>query len=279
MKDNKMTKRLLSILSNTPAISLSYSEIAGTLQLVKKEKPFLNAAISELLANGTIRKERKKYRLNKPVKSSLPSPTPLNPKLIEGIFDATSLSRNFSFAFVRTPDKDYYVSAEDTLNAYHNDTVAVEPKIRRGHQEYGIIRKIIRRSSDQLAGDIVKMGKRWTFVCSNPKIHNWFEISDTMGAVEGDKVILTVTNWGSPIAGKLPMGKITEILGKSGDPHVELLAVIRQYNLPLEFPQDVVEAANLLPDNVLAEDIGKRKDLRTLFTFTIDPASAKDFDD
>lgn len=279
MKDNAINQRILSLLADNHAISLSYNEINNILQLTRKEKAALSEALAALLSSGKISKERKKYKITKPPRTSLPSPTPLNPKLIEGIFDATPLSRNFSFAFVRTPNKDYFIGAEDTLNAYHNDVVAIEPKIRRGNQEYGLIRKIVKRSSEQLAGDIVKMGKRFTFVCSNPKIHNWFEVSDTMGAVEGDKVILTVTNWGSPLAGKAPVGKITEILGKSGDPHVELLAVIRQYNLPLEFPEEVVEAANQLPDKVLQEDISKRRDLRNLFTFTIDPASAKDFDD
>jgi ribonuclease R len=279
MKSNNITQRILSIMATSNPNGLTYGELTNSLQLNKKDKALLSEAISAMLSNGTLRKERKKFRLSKPVKTTIPSPTPLNPKLIEGIFDATPLSRNFSFAFVRTPDKDYFIGAEDTLNAYHNDVVALEPKIRRGHQEYGVIRKIVKRASEQLAGDIVKTGNRWTFVCSNPKIHNWFDVSDTMGAVEGDKVILTVTNWGSPLTSKPPVGKITEILGKSGDPHVELLAVIRQYNLPLEFPDDVINAANKLPDKIGKEVLSQRKDLRSLFTFTIDPVSAKDFDD
>lgn len=92
-------------------------------------------------------------------------------------------------------------------------------------------------------------------------------------------MILTVTNWGLQLEGKMPRGNITEILGVSGDPQVELLAVIRQYKLPLDFPDEVLAEVQKLPVEPGEAEIKKRKDLRQLFTFTIDPASAKDFDD
>jgi len=279
IKHDAITLQLKDLFMQNNNRALSYNEINNALKLNKKEKHKLSDALSALLASHTVIKDKKKYRLAKAPKSFAPVPVIKNPNLIEGTFDATPLSRNFSFAFVRTPDKDYFIGAEDTLNAYHNDVVAIEPKLRRGKQEYGIIRKIVRRSSDKLAGDILKVKNRWTFVCSNPKIHSWFEVSDNAGAVEGDKVILSVTNWGLPLSGKLPVGKITEILGKSGDPQVELLAIIRQYNLPLEFTDEVMDAANQLSDVIDDTEIKKRHDLRDLYTFTIDPASAKDFDD
>ncbi|MDD4310609.1 MAG: RNB domain-containing ribonuclease, partial [Candidatus Cloacimonetes bacterium] len=292
MKDNSVTKKIRDYYALNSSVNLSYNELFNVLQLSKKEKGLLSDALAELLNSGTLRKERKKYQLVNQTKSVQfqnstrnartafrPSPTSINPNLIEGVFDATPLSRNFSFAFVRGAEKDYFIGAEDTLNAYHNDVVAIETKVRRGNQEYGIIRKIVKRFSENLAGDLVKMGTRWTFVCSNPKIHNWFEVTDTMGAIEGEKVILTVLNWGNPISGKAPIGKVTEVLGKSGDPQVELISVIRQYNLPLDFPDNVLEAANKLSDVISPSVLNKRFDLRDKFTFTIDPASAKDFDD
>lgn len=299
---NTLKDALLSRFSDNPHISLSYNEIVSFMQLNKLQKKALGELLTELVTEGVLKKDKRKYSLLSPTlaaklnlpgkpartfttrKEQLPDPKKpdleiKNPRLIEGIFDATPLSRNLSFAFVRTPDRDYYIGAEDTLNAYHNDLVALEPKYQKGRQDYGIIRKIVKRASEQLAGDVMKVGKRWTFVCSNPKIHNWFEVSEIADAKEGDKVILTVTNWGSPIQGKLPVGKVTEVLGKSGDPQVELLAVIRQYGLPLEFPDEVIQAANALQTDLKSTDYLDRRDLRKLFTFTIDPVSAKDFDD
>ncbi len=281
---NDLETAVISYFSENPHFSLTYNELVGALSLNKTQKGILGELLSRLVEKGTLIKDKRKFSLKQasaPLSADNATTASIkaNPNLIEGIFDATPLSRNFSYAFVRTADRDYFIGAEDTLNAYHNDTVALEPKYQKGRQDYGIIRKIIKRASEQLAGDVVKLKNRWTFVCSNPKIHNWFEVSDIGGATEGDKVILSVTNWGSPIGGKLPVGKVTEVLGKSGDPHVELLAVIRQYNLPLEFSTEVTEAANQLSDTLSPEAIRTRRDLRDVFTWTIDPISAKDFDD
>jgi len=234
---------------------------------------------------GKLIKEKKRYRLSQPPQEkAAPSPLPkaekaISVRLIEGICDATSLSRDRSFAFVRSADRDFFIDSEDTLNAYHGDKVLIEPHSRKGRGEYGIVRRIVERANTQIPGDIANVKNRWIFVASNPKIHNWFEINDLGGAEPGKKVILTVSNWGLQIEGKMPRGNITEILGPSGDPQVELLAVIRQYNLPLDFPSEVLDEVQLLPAEPTAADISKRKDLRGLFTFTIDPASAKDFDD
>jgi ribonuclease R len=240
------------------------------------------------MLDGKLIKERKRYKLSYECKSSLQKPimkeqsndhTSRSAKLIEGIFDATSLARDRSFAFVRTAAKDYFVDSEDTLNAYHNDVVLIEPQSRRNRGEHGVVRRIVKRANEQIPGGISKAKNKWIFVASNPKIHSWFEVNELGGAVPGQKVILTVTNWGDHLSGKMPGGKITEVLGQSGDPQVELLAVIRQYQLPLSFPDEVLEEVQNLPLEPDEHEIIKRKDLRDIYTFTIDPASAKDFDD
>lgn len=277
MNNNDIRERILQLFSRSNAIALSYNELCNDLQLSKKEKALLSEILSSLIESGVLRKDKRKYR--SVAKSPEASPTPQSSSLLEGTFDATPLSRDFSYAFVRTPDKDYYISAEDTNNAFHNDKVAFEAKYRRGRQEYGIISRIISRANETMAGDIIPMGSRWVFVCSNPKIHKWIEITDTAGANQGDKVILKVSNWGNPAMNIPPSGAITEILGKSGDPQVELMAVIRQYDLPLEFPLEVMQAVQLLPAELNSSHYHNRRDLRELFTFTIDPVSAKDFDD
>jgi ribonuclease R len=283
MKDNNIEQTILSILSEQYPKGMTYTEICTIVGSTKKTKSLVSQSLSELLLNGHLIKERKRYRLSNPPQQQEQEKTARTEQrsaaLIEGTFDATSLSRDRSFAFVRTAEQDYFIDSEDTLNAYHNDTVLIEAKSRRGRGEHGVVRRIVKRANELIPGDISKVQNRWIFVASNPKIHNWFEINDLGGAKPGEKVILTVTNWGNHLSGKLPGGKITEVLGPSGDPQVELLAVIRQYQLPLEFPQVVVDEVNGIPDRISKAEISKRQDLRKLFTFTIDPASAKDFDD
>ncbi len=288
MKDSNIENTIISILEDVYPKGYTYSEIVSLTGSTKKTKSSVSKSLAAMLLDGKLVKERKRYRLSREperqparasVKNAEQTPKQVSPNMIEGQFDATSLARDRSFAFVRGKDKDYFVDSEDTLNAYHNDTVLIETKTRCGNKEYGIVRRIVKRANHLIPGDVSKLKNKWIFVASNPKIHNWFEISDLGVAKPGLKVILEVTNWGNPQSGKMPVGKITEVLGESGDPHVELLAVIRQYQLPLEFPDDVTSEVAALSEDIDEAVIKKRKDLRNLFTFTIDPASAKDFDD
>lgn len=288
MNDIDIEQRILAKLTDMYPNGLTYSEICSYIGLTKKNKSSVSQILSTLLLAGKLHKERKRYKLvSKPhrmetvtINSSkkLNATSTPNPQLIEGIFDATSLAKDRSFAFVRSTDKDYYIDSEDTLNAYHNDVVMIEAsKSSRG--EHGIVVRIVKRANENIPGDIAKVKNKWIFLPSNPKIHNWFNINELGTAKPGDKVMLTVTNWGDHNSGNLPCGNISEILGPSGDPQVELLAVIRQYQLPLEFPPEVLSEVQQMPLDIGKEEIKRRHDLRKLYTFTIDPASAKDFDD
>ncbi|HOH47050.1 MAG TPA: RNB domain-containing ribonuclease, partial [Candidatus Cloacimonadota bacterium] len=274
--DQNTVIRLFEESGNYP---LSYNEIVVACSATKSTKPKIKAAIGQLMELGVLQKNRKKFSLIESKPKIEPSPISKSPQLKEGTFDATSLARNYSFAFVRTPDGDFFVSSEDTLNAYHNDKVLVEPFYKQGKPDFCRVRQITERANTRMAGDIKQSGTLTIFVCSNPKIHNWFRIENPEADQEGKKVILEVTNWGNPKASKTPIGKVVEILGESGDPATELLAVIRQYQLPLEFPEAVLDALDEIPEDISREEIDRRTDLRQLFTFTVDPASAKDYDD
>ncbi len=281
MKNKQLSERVLAHFAGDVHAAYSYNELVYQLGLVKKEKSLLSETLQELLSSGQLIKKSRKFALSATPKSETqPQPAPVSSsRLIEGIFDATPLAKNQSYAFVRTENGDFYINAEDTLNAYHGDAVAIEPHFRKGKSDFAYVRKIVKRANSTVAGDIRSSGKHSYFISSNLKIHNWFEVSDQGTAKEGDKVVLEVTNWGNPVLGKMPVGKVTEVLGPSGDPQVELMAVIRQYQLPLEFPPEVQAEAQALPKAITAKEIARRFDLRGLFTFTIDPASAKDFDD
>lgn len=260
----------------------SYQEMVAILHLPRRDKAFLKRALEELAHERKLLYSKHRYSPPPPSKKSmkLNAPVPeISSTLLEGVFDATPLSRDLSFAFVRTEKGDFFVGSEDTLNAYHNDQVAIEPSYRNGKADRGKVRRIVTRANERMAGDIRASSGRLIFICSNPKIHNWFEVSHAAEAKEGEKVILQVTNWGEPLSGKLPGGKVVEVLGPAGDPQVELIAVIRQYDLPLTFNDDVMQEVMALPDTIEGKERGRREDLKDLFTFTIDPASAKDFDD
>lgn len=283
MKNEAIGEKILALFRNNGNSPLSYNELVWQLKLVKKEKSLLAETLQAMISDGAVAKQNRKFRLIKTAtasdeRSQATQPA-LSVKLIEGIFDATPLAKNQSYAFIRTEKGDFFVSAEDTLNAYHGDRVAIEPHFRRSKSDYARVRRIIQRANPILAGDLRSSGPRWLFISSNHKIHNWFEVADSGQAREGDKVVLEVLNWGNPLQGKMPVGKVIEVLGPSGDPQVELMAVIRQYQLPLDFPEAAQAEAQSFPERIPTNEIERRDDLRDIFTFTIDPASAKDFDD
>ncbi len=279
MKSDKLQSRLVTLLRSNKNTPMSYKDIAIAMNLTKREKEKLASLLAKGVEDKLLNKTKQCFLLVEQPQKSTIQQRQISPKLIEGYFDATPLSRDYSYAFVRTEDKDYYISSEDTLNAYHNDKVAIELKSKKGKFEYGVVRRIVSRYSEDLAGDIVRTKNKWTFICSNPKIHNWFDVIEHGTACDGDKVILHVSSWGSQILGIPPSGKIVEVLGRSGDPKVELVAILKQYNLPMSFPDSVINEINDIDDIIPQAEVMKRKDLRSLLTFTIDPSSAKDYDD
>ncbi|HQO46453.1 MAG TPA: ribonuclease R, partial [Candidatus Cloacimonas sp.] len=103
MKYNELKQTILEHFQKYPHTGLSYNEIVNTFQLPKAEKALLSGILSGLMDEGILTKDRKKYHLKQKPKVQHLSPTP-NPKLLQGIFDATPLSRGLSYAFIRTPE-------------------------------------------------------------------------------------------------------------------------------------------------------------------------------
>lgn len=282
----KITRDLVSeikgLIASDTFHTASFADLCTSLKIFNKDKPLLRKALDELLVSGVLVYSKRTFRVNDRAKSLSASSSSSEKKsssLIEGVLDATPLSRNMSFAFVKTPKEDFFVGAEDTLNAYHGDKVMIEVNQRRGKRTYAVIRSIVERANSALAGDIKISNQGSVFICSNPKIFSWFSVSNPNPDYDGMKVILEVSNWGNRQMGKNPVGKVIEVLGKSGNPEIEILALIRQFGLPLDFPEIVMAEATNVQEEISAIEIAKRRDLRELHTYTIDPISAKDFDD
>lgn len=275
-------KRVVELMKQSDNKPVSYNEIVILGAITRKDKYHIREAINSLQDKGILSKASRKYKLTEDLSTPLPprnEPKKTSPTLISGVFDATPLAKDLTYAFVRADDGDYFVRADDTLNAYHNDIVGIEPLINKAGKKYCIIRKIEKRANEIMTGDVRSAGGHEVFISTNRKIHRWFDVLSNENGLEGKKVLVEVSNWGNPQTGKSPGVKVKEILGLAGDPDVELIAVLKQYGLPLEFPQEVLDEANAIPERIAKADIAMRTDHRELFTFTIDPISAKDFDD
>jgi ribonuclease R len=264
MYDKEIEQKVLRTLEKSINNPKNMKDIQYELAIRKHKRRDLLVTLQTMVKEKKIHFKNKKYYIQQPN------------QFAEGIFDARPLAKDKSFAFVLCDGYDVFVSSEDTLNAYHNDTVQVEISFNKNGKRYGKIRKIIKRNTTAFTGSIQKTGKYYLFIPDFSKIHTNFYVLDTKNALPDDKVMFEISNWGNPDLKKLPAGKVTEIIGKSGIPEVEILSIIKQFNIPLEFPDSVWKELEELKEKPANQG---RKDLRDLLTFTIDPESAKDFDD
>lgn len=188
------------------------------------------------------------------------------------------------FGFLIPEDKtkeDVYISSEEMNGALHGDKVVVRliSTAMEGRKEEGEVIRIIERANETIVGTF-ESSKNFGFVIpDNSKISYDIFIpkADINGARTNQKVVVQITQW--PEKRRNPEGKIIEVLGFVGEKGTDVLSIIRQYKLPEEFPEKVINEAESLEDTVSKEEIEKRIDLRHLNTFTIDGPDAKDLDD
>lgn len=268
MYDKKLAKRVKKLLEENSDKQYKIKDISKVLKVGKHKYRDLVDTLFGMVKDEEIKLQNRKYTSKKS-----------KGKTVEGVFDARSLAKERSFAFVNCKDYDVFVSSEDTMNAFHNDKVLVEIKYNQRGKRYGTVIKILERATDTFVGTIEEYRGKYYLIPDNTKVHTNFMINQPNDLKLGHKAVLKITNWGSPALNKFPGGEITEILGKAGEPEIEVLSVIKQYDLPLEFPDDVLAETALISDEIDEEELDKREDLRDLITITIDPASAKDYDD
>lgn len=175
---------------------------------------------------------------------------------------------------------DVFIPPHEKNGAMHGDTVLVRVSTSssRSRPEGAVVR-IIQRGSDKIVGTFTE-SKHFGFVIpDDKKIADDIFIpkSADMGAVEGHKVVVKITTF--PENRKNAEGEIVQILGHKNDPGVDILSIIHQHELPLAFPDEVMEEANSIADTIDESEIPNRKDLRGETIVTIDGADAKDLDD
>ena len=202
-------------------------------------------------------------------------------KTIEGRLQLSS--RGFGFVIPAEPaEPDVFVPRESIQDAMHGDQVVVrllERGTPSGRKAEGLIIKILRRANTHIVGAFnVKAGTA-RVQASDVKISTEILIPKkaTNGARAGDQVIVEITQW--PQQGGPAEGKVTEILGRGGDPGVDVLTVIAAHQLPRDFPAAVIKEAERVPAVILPAELTGRRDLRELATVTIDSEDAKDLDD
>ena len=189
--------------------------------------------------------------------------------------------------FVLTPEQedDVYVKASMSRHALNGDLVRVnvirEADKLKGKRREGQVVEILQRSSSPFVGIYHTVGSQaWVLMQSRNMPYDIevdAEQAASMGAQSGMKVSAVVDSWDRKDI--CPKGHLTDVLGEPGKNDTEMHAILAEFNLPYKFDPEVENAADRISDTIGEKEMKGRKDFRPVFTFTIDPADAKDFDD
>ena len=208
-------------------------------------------------------------------KSRRPSLTPA----VTGKLDISK--QGMGYVIVPGMDIDIIVKRENLKNAMHGDTVEVSIfKVgNSGKRPEGIITKIVQRGQNELIGT-VQLSKFFAFIVPDNKSFNkdiFINEKNSKGLKEGDRVIVRITDWNEKL--KNPEGVVIDLLNDERINEIAMKEILLSQGFTLEFPEEVIKELEQLQTEITDEEVSKRKDLRELFTLTIDPHDAKDFDD
>lgn len=264
----KRKKIIYEFICDDIYVPMKLKELAVLLQVPKEQKNELKEIMDALVEEGKVCISKKgKYCKGEA-------------KRLNGIYHAHP--RGFGFVTVEGESEDIFIDEDDTGGAFQGDTVEISITGKPdGKRKEGKVVRIISRGTVKLVGLYrVQKNKNYGFVIPDNQrfLQDVFIPQErAMGAVDGHKVVAELTSYGGD--GRKPEGKIVEILGHVYDPGVDILSIVKNYDLPIEFPEKVMNQAQRTPDEVSEADRYGRKDLRDWQMVTIDGEDARDLDD
>lgn len=267
---------ILAIFGEHPFKPLNYKQIAKMMSVRDAAgKDVIHQILVTLCNEGKLIEDRPYRYLLHPDYIREYGP---KPQYVIGTVDMKSTGK----AYV-TPDEegeDIFIAANNTGKALHGDKVKVSmfPK-RKSKKNEGEIVEIIERAKTDFVG-IFSLSHGFAFVVPDRismPLSIYIPKGKYKGAKDGQKVIVHLTDW--PDNAKNPFGEVTKVLGNPGENNVEMQSILAEYEYPLEFPKAVEKEARSISEKIKSSEIKKRRDFRDVFTVTIDPHDAKDFDD
>ena len=263
----KRKKVICDLVEDEFYVPMKEKELAVFMQVEKEDRQEFKRILTELVTEGKLSVTAKGKYIKNPN------------KLLTGTF--ISNARGFGFVELEGEEEDLFVPEDKVNGAFHKDIVQVTllPG-REGKRREAAVVWIVQRGLTQIVGTFDKRKANYGFVIPDivklsadifvPKEH-------TKGAVDGHKVVVEITDYGNDR--KSPEGKIVEILGHINDPGVDIMAIVRGYEIPTEFSEKIMNQVERVSQEVSEADRAGRKDLRELCMVTIDGEDAKDLDD
>ena len=220
----------------------------------------------------------RKKSIQKPKKKSIKEFKKLG-LIKEGTFIGNH--KGFGFVELEEEEDDIFIPADATGTAMHQDKVQVLLKKgeQKGKRKEGSVIRILERANQEIVGTFQRERDYGFIICDNQKFSKDIYVSpkNSKGVRDGDKVVAEILDYGDDR--HKPEGRIKENLGSMNAPGTDILAIVKSYNIPSEFPVKVMNQAARVPDHVLEADRDGRMDLTDWQTVTIDGEDAKDLDD
>ena len=265
-KAKDFSRDILVILQKNSSKSFSWKQIAEKLKATSTEmRNDIIASLTKLVKQSHIQQTSQGH-FQAPQEATY---------YHQGVVDMASGGN--AYVVCEDLQQDVFVPNNLLNKALHGDRVEVYVFPRRREKLEGEITQVLERKRTTFVG-VVQMQQKFAFVVpSDRRMYTDIFVpkADCHGAEDGDKVLVRITQWTS----RSPYGVIEKVLGKPGEHQTEIHAILAEYGLPSEFPQEVEQYAQQLDTTIKEEEIARRRDMRGALTFTIDPRDAKDFDD
>ena len=269
-KLQEIGRLILNFMNKNSAKIYNYKQISDGIDYKNpRQRELVIQSIHKLLADSRIKEtEKGKYIIS------------LN---IEGTLTGTIDFNQAGNAYVRVDgvNDDVFIHSKNVKDAIQGDKVLIVTYNFKGKKMEGSVLEVLERKRDTFVGtfQLIKHKEFGFVVCDKKHINTdiFIPLGKNGGANEGDKVVVKMTEWRS--GEKNPTGEIISVLGVPGDHETEIHSILAEYGLPYSFPEEVEREAQEIDQRILESEVEKRRDMRNICTFTIDPKDAKDFYD
>ena len=268
LRKTDLERVVIDFFQENPAVTFPLKGICKQLHLrTSQAKMLLVDVLEGLLADDFVKEQPRGYfTLNMPS------------QVMTGIFRRKANGKNtFEPAEGGEP---ILVAERNSLHAMDGDTVQVTLLARRKHHvREAAVTEIVKRSDKTFVGTLqVQRGYAYLLTEDRTLANDIFIPTEYLKKGKtGDKAVVRIVEW--PDRAKNPIGKVVDILGKTGENNAEMHAILAEYGLPYVYPAAVEKAADKLVPGITEAEVARRLDMRDVLTFTIDPYDAKDFDD
>ncbi len=268
-----LKKEIIKFYKSHPRKRLNSKQLSKKININKSVDAFYHALEELTKEKKLLKTEDHRYRLNKFAFEKVDNET------YTGTVDMTRQGA----AYIVTGEddmEDIFVSSRNLNSALDGDKVEVMVTFSRGKKLEGVITRVVTRATEHFIGTI-RVSKKYAFVIpDNPNmpVDVFVPLPETKKAKDGEKVLVKIVEW-SKNSNKSPVGRVMSVFGMEAGSDLEMKSILVNNGFNLEFPLAVMAQAQKLQTAITENEIGERRDMRQILTFTIDPDTAKDFDD